>query len=115
MFSVLIAPTPVVTKFTLLSGAEATLLQSLTWDQQCEVYHLMLAKSAQFLGTADSSFSWGTASARHALSAEGTCGTEARQGRLARRMERDISMDDGLSIIIGADNKLHFKPQYFWP
>ena len=91
MFAERVAPTPVATKFTLLLGADLMLLQSLSWDQQGQVDNLVLQKASQFLGITDSSFSWGVAAARHAMSSGGTCGEQEGSRRLVRRREKDIS------------------------
>jgi hypothetical protein len=115
MFAERVAPTPVATKFTLLSGADLMLLQSLSWDQQGQVDYLVLQKASQFLGITDSSFSWGVAAARHAMSRGGTCGKQEGSRRLVRRQEKDISFRDDLTVIVGAKNKLDFNTKWFWP
>lgn len=84
------------------------LLQSLTWDQQGQVDYLVLQKASQFLGITDSSFSWGVAAGRHALSTGGTCGK-------SQKLDKDISFKDDLTVIIGGKNKLDFNTQWFWP
>lgn len=115
MFAKSIAPTPVVTKFMLLSGDDLMLLQSLSWDQQGQVDYLVLQKASQFLGLTDSSFSWGVAATRHALSTGGTCGKESSRRRWIKREEKDISFRDDYTIIVGGKNKLDFNVQWFWP
>lgn len=95
----MVLPTPVVTKTTLLSGADLELLNTLSWDQQAEVDHLVLLRASRFLGISESGFSWAVASARRTQTEAGTCGW---RGTVVGASPTDgLAMQDDLSVIIG--------------
>jgi hypothetical protein len=103
----MVAPTPVVTKFDLLSGPDLKLLDSMAWDQQAEVDYYVLLKSSQFLGMSNSTFSWSVADARKSVSKAGTCGY--RDESVGANLEQGLSMQDELTVIIG-----HLPEFKFW-
>lgn len=58
----------VVTKYDLLSAADAQRLSAMTFDQQALVDFLVMFKASAFMGVAFSSFPWNVALRRHELS-----------------------------------------------
>ena len=107
-------PTPVVTKASLLAGKDLALLQSLSWDVQGEVDHLVLLRCSRFLGMTDSSFSWAVAVARRAnTSTDGTCDTW-RKGVAEVAPEEGLALKDNFSVIIGPPSRLHLVSR-IWP
>ena len=98
LFADLVAPITVVTKISLLSGADLELLNSLSWDQQAEADHLVLLKASKFLGMSQSGFSWAVAVARRTESEDGTCGW--RGTIVGYDMGKRLAMKDELSIIV---------------
>jgi hypothetical protein len=69
-----ISSAPIVTKASLLSGADREELENMTWDQQALVEYLILLRASYFLGMGESSFSWLVAVRRRIESRAGTCG-----------------------------------------
>ncbi|RDW85377.1 hypothetical protein BP5796_03702 [Coleophoma crateriformis] len=99
MFAALVAPTPVVTKYTLLRDTyELDTLRAMTWDQQGLVDTIVLMKSSMFLGMNSSSMSWNVAKTRQAMLPQGVC---SGQKETPRRFENGNSLVDELSVIIG--------------
>lgn len=119
-FTALIAPIPVATKYALLEDRPIELaeLQSLTWDQQAQVDHLVLLRARKFLGTTESSFSWAIAGARRASSKDGTCGGPNMDGIVGYKKgdgkdDIGIAFEDQTSLIIGKAH--HEFGNYTWP
>jgi hypothetical protein len=113
IFSAAITPTPVVTKATLLKGADLELMESMTWDQQAQIDYLVLLRASKFLGMSQSTFSWAVALARRAVGKQGTCGVLEKDEPNVKA-ERGIALRDELSIIIGKPSKYHFSTRT-WP
>jgi len=121
LFSNLVAPTPVVTKYSLLSSRpdELARLKSLSWDQQAEVDYLVLLRSSRFLGMTDSNFSWAVAVARRAVGKEGSCGGERGDGMMGVRKGDGengvgVAFEDERSVIVGGRSKYNFGTRA-WP
>jgi hypothetical protein len=114
IFMKAVSPLPVVTKSTLLSGEELSLLKSLSWDQQAQVDFLVLLRASQFLGMTDSNFSWAVAVARRTEARDGTCGTWRAEGQDEAAPEPGLALRDEFSIIVGAPSKYHFRVRS-WP
>ncbi|RDW75490.1 hypothetical protein BP6252_06632 [Coleophoma cylindrospora] len=99
MFGALVAPTPVVTKYTLLRDTdELDTLRAMTWDQQGLVDTIVLIKSSMFLGMNSSSMSWNVAKTRQAMLPQGVCSGRTETPRI---FENGNSLVDELSVIIG--------------
>jgi hypothetical protein len=109
LFAEMMAPTPVVTKSTLLSGADLELLNSLSFDQQAQVDHLMLLKASRFLGISESGLSWTIAAGRRTESESGTCGW--RGTIVGLDIEQGFAMKDELSVVLG--KLIDGKPERF--
>ena len=109
LFAASTAPTPVVTKFSLLSGEDLALLESMSWDQQALVDYIILARSSRFLGVRDSSFSYNLAIARQAFG-RGTCGGEETVTALAQ----GVVYQDDMSVLIGKADNPDFR-HGLWP
>lgn len=121
LFSGLVAPTPVVTKYTLLASRpdELALLNSLSWDQQAEVDYLVLLRASRYLGMTDSNFSWAVAVARRALSKAGTCGGPAGNGIVGFRVangvgDAGVAYEDERNVIVGGPCRFRFETRA-WP
>lgn len=114
LFTQIISPTPVVTKTSLLSGADLEQLNNMSWDQQAEVDYLVMMRASIFLGMSDSSFSFAAALARRAQQTrEGTCGLW-RNGFAETSPREGVALGDELSVIVGKPNPFHFGPR-LWP
>jgi hypothetical protein len=99
-------PAKVVTKHDLLTGKDAKLLDSMTWDQQALIDYLILEKSSRFLGVSDSSFSWGLVYARQPFSNTGLCNTNVD-------LPEGTQFEDDLSAIFGGPRDWHIHK--LWP
>ncbi|KAH8745606.1 hypothetical protein F5882DRAFT_312698 [Hyaloscypha sp. PMI_1271] len=108
MFAKKVAPTPVVDKFNLLSPEDTILLKSMTWDQQGQLDYLVLTRASLYLSMADSLFSVNIASSRRAATKIGTCGEFSEPAK-------DVTYDDGLSVVVGRNRHGAQHPSYFWP
>lgn len=121
LFSNLVAPMPVVTKYTLLESRprELAALKALSWDQQAEVDYLVLLRSSRYLGMTDSNFSWAVAVARRAVGIEGTCGGPAKNGIVGFRAAKGngdvgVAFEDEKSVIVGRPCRFRFETRA-WP
>lgn len=114
LFAKAIAPTPLVTKDSLLSEGDLALLKSMSWDQQAQIDFLVLLRSSRFLGMSDSNFSYAVAVARRTEGTlEGTCGVWAK-GNAETIPEPGLALLDELSIVIGKPSRYHFGSRS-WP
>ena len=113
LFTKAVYPTPVVTKSSLLSEEDLSVLRSMTWDQQAEVDYLVLLRASRFLGMTDSNFSWAVAVARRTEGELGSCGGW-EEGKEEIIPEPGIAFKDELSIIVGGPSKYHFGT-WSWP
>ncbi|KAL3417477.1 hypothetical protein PVAG01_10487 [Phlyctema vagabunda] len=115
LFADVVAPIPVVTKFTLLSGKnELAELEAMTWDQQALVDSFVLERSAHFMGMNASSYSWKIALSRRKFGSRGTCLGKNYTEYDERDHKEEIVFQDELSVIVGQNASFQFS-EGTWP
>lgn len=103
----------ITSKYSLLTGADLTTLNSMSWDQQALVDYEVLLRCSVFGGFVKSSFSYNIAITRN-LWLES-------QGRVVdpwfvMHQEEDVAFDDGISRIWGRDGWHEQRiPRGMWP